>query len=202
MGVVVVGVTQPPQTEGRFPSSHAATDDAADDAANAPSLAAPNADLPATTTETTTTTTTNDDTSSAPELPPAIVQEWLDTFGELTPKQQQFLTSRIKGDGADLVLLAIAEAKENIENGSTVTYASGYVRTILTAWNNEIGAGRPLPEPSAYVRAILAAWNNTIGAGRPLPEPKATGHRGYNPCLLYTSPSPRDRTRSRMPSSA
>ena len=26
--------------------------------------------------------------------------------------------------------------------------------------------------------------------------------RGYNICLLYTSPSPRDRTRSRMPSSA
>ena len=25
---------------------------------------------------------------------------------------------------------------------------------------------------------------------------------GYQPCLLYTSPSPRDRTRSRMPSSA
>ena len=25
---------------------------------------------------------------------------------------------------------------------------------------------------------------------------------GYNSCLLYTSPSPRDRTRSRMPSSA
>ena len=25
---------------------------------------------------------------------------------------------------------------------------------------------------------------------------------GYDPCLLYTSPSPRDRTRSRMPSSA
>ena len=27
------------------------------------------------------------------------------------------------------------------------------------------------------------------------------GHKMY-PCLLYTSPSPRDRTRSRMPSSA
>ena len=26
--------------------------------------------------------------------------------------------------------------------------------------------------------------------------------REYNDCLLYTSPSPRDRTRSRMPSSA
>src|SRR5665811_2091222 len=28
------------------------------------------------------------------------------------------------------------------------------------------------------------------------------GDRATTPCLLYTSPSPRDRTRSRMPSSA
>ena len=27
-------------------------------------------------------------------------------------------------------------------------------------------------------------------------------YKGHSPCLLYTSPSPRDRTRSRMPSSA
>ena len=31
---------------------------------------------------------------------------------------------------------------------------------------------------------------------------KASGTHGTKPCLLYTSPSPRDRTRSRMPSSA
>jgi len=32
---------------------------------------------------------------------------------------------------------------------------------------------------------------------------RACPHLGdYTPCLLYTSPSPRDRTRSRMPSSA
>ena len=30
----------------------------------------------------------------------------------------------------------------------------------------------------------------------------AIGHVRYSTCLLYTSPSPRDRTRSRMPSSA
>ena len=30
----------------------------------------------------------------------------------------------------------------------------------------------------------------------------ATGTRNVHACLLYTSPSPRDRTRSRMPSSA
>ena len=31
---------------------------------------------------------------------------------------------------------------------------------------------------------------------------QATIAQGSTPCLLYTSPSPRDRTRSRMPSSA
>ena len=45
---------------------------------------------------------------------------------------------------------------------------------------------------------------NTRGPGNPRP---ASGNRIYSPtwpitCLLYTSPSPRDRTRSRMPSSA
>ena len=32
--------------------------------------------------------------------------------------------------------------------------------------------------------------------------PKKKNQHIYNACLLYTSPSPRDRTRSRMPSSA
>ena len=34
------------------------------------------------------------------------------------------------------------------------------------------------------------------------PEIKAAIETLFNVCLLYTSPSPRDRTRSRMPSSA
>ena len=33
-------------------------------------------------------------------------------------------------------------------------------------------------------------------------EAAITDGKSYEPCLLYTSPSPRDRTRSRMPSSA
>ena len=33
-------------------------------------------------------------------------------------------------------------------------------------------------------------------------DPTVTIMQGINSCLLYTSPSPRDRTRSRMPSSA
>ena len=38
----------------------------------------------------------------------------------------------------------------------------------------------------------------SLPADLPTPAQKST----YNSCLLYTSPSPRDRTRSRMPSSA
>ena len=42
------------------------------------------------------------------------------------------------------------------------------------------------------------AWVHRKGATRAFPA----GHHGLKGCLLYTSPSPRDRTRSRMPSSA
>ena len=33
-------------------------------------------------------------------------------------------------------------------------------------------------------------------------DPATNKYKGFDICLLYTSPSPRDRTRSRMPSSA
>ena len=41
---------------------------------------------------------------------------------------------------------------------------------------------------------LLVKQNNKLELGKPFLEDKY--------CLLYTSPSPRDRTRSRMPSSA
>ena len=50
--------------------------------------------------------------------------------------------------------------------------------------------------------AVLAAAGRVPGLGTVLVGDDP-GSRAYvNGCLLYTSPSPRDRTRSRMPSSA
>ena len=44
------------------------------------------------------------------------------------------------------------------------------------------------------IPAILLAYGES--------HPGSAGYRRAHACLLYTSPSPRDRTRSRMPSSA
>ena len=41
------------------------------------------------------------------------------------------------------------------------------------------------------------------GCSQPVPDPQISLYKRLGgDCLLYTSPSPRDRTRSRMPSSA
>ena len=57
-----------------------------------------------------------------------------------------------------------------------------------------IGAG-----PAGMTAALYAARSN-LKVG--LIEGGLPGGQMNNTCLLYTSPSPRDRTRSRMPSSA
>ena len=62
-----------------------------------------------------------------------------------------------------------------------------------------------------YVLIFDQAWENILNkfemGGEKAKETKRTTmvvetRTTYDSCLLYTSPSPRDRTRSRMPSSA
>ena len=58
-----------------------------------------------------------------------------------------------------------------------------------------------LPHPEggsdSHPEGTLVPVRSTVQHGEPIPH---VGRKGS--CLLYTSPSPRDRTRSRMPSSA
>ena len=66
--------------------------------------------------------------------------------------------------------------------------------------NSEVGFGQMTDGSSnsllvAEVKAFTSYIRNTA-------DPGATVPSDPNTCLLYTSPSPRDRTRSRMPSSA
>ena len=56
-------------------------------------------------------------------------------------------------------------------------------------------------ENSGWMRYVMfKPFTETIGSDRIWKEDE--GFQMYPYCLLYTSPSPRDRTRSRMPSSA
>ena len=52
---------------------------------------------------------------------------------------------------------------------------------------------------SPYNHWLFISSNGALSAGR---KDKDNALFPYYTCLLYTSPSPRDRTRSRMPSSA
>ena len=58
-------------------------------------------------------------------------------------------------------------------------------------------------ERSYSKNEILAMYLNTVPfGGESIVGIKSASRTFFNTCLLYTSPSPRDRTRSRMPSSA
>ena len=110
-------------------------------------------------------------------------------------------------DDAFALLFALGSPAELEVVG--VTTVGGNVPLALTTKNAlkviEL-AGRPdVPVyagcPAPMVRKLITAeyvHGETGLDGADLPEPTTA----LQACLLYTSPSPRDRTRSRMPSSA
>ena len=83
-------------------------------------------------------------------------------------------------------LLSISEV--NAEEVISVN-AKGYENTIIIEFENE----------SASEIKTIKMW---LGGDATFKSFKAESDWGYTPCLLYTSPSPRDLSTSRMPSSA
>ena len=86
----------------------------------------------------------------------------------------------------------VAWAKWAATNHAKFNYSEGPQRMS--------GIGNPgkLPVTADCSAFVTLCYN---WAGAPDPNAQSYNHTGYT-CLLYTSPSPRDRTRSRMPSSA
>jgi hypothetical protein len=100
----------------------------------------------------------------------------------------------------------------------TTAYATGTVKTTIDMNLDDPGSA------SAQVAATMGVWDSTTGATvsakntwtKAVENTQSASPRWKSPgkfsftakpghaytCLLYTSPSPRDRTRSRMPSSA
>ena len=61
------------------------------------------------------------------------------------------------------------------------------------------GGERNNPDAEQHASKILEQWRSN---GWPIYHVRHSSKHSDNPCLLYTSPSPRDATLSRMPSSA
>ena len=78
--------------------------------------------------------------------------------------------------------------------GPPKLYLGGHVRKL----DLENGAKAWAFSSSQYVQAAVANVKSYLEAQDKWKLPK----RAHTPCLLYTSPSPRDTVRSRMPSSA
>ena len=86
------------------------------------------------------------------------------------------------------------------------TYVSALIVAELRAAGHRVGVYKPVASgcvadgPELVSEDAVALWE---AADRPLTLDAVCPQRFAAPiCLLYTSPSPRDRTRSRMPSSA
>ena len=101
------------------------------------------------------------------------------------------MNSPIQGTAADMLKLAMIRVYEALENG-------GFATKMLLTVHDEIVFDMHRDETETVIPVIVEAMQSAIPMKVPIEV--ETGH-GEN-CLLYTSPSPRDRTRSRMPSSA
>ena len=114
-------------------------------------------------------------------------------------------TPRFMHEEALKVLPALLD-QLGIDNPLLVGHSDGASIALIHAAASE----RPvralaLMAPHVFVEQVcvdsIARIRETYGTG-PLKSRLAKYHAHVDDCLLYTSPSPRDRTRSRMPSSA
>ena len=86
------------------------------------------------------------------------------------------------------------EQAEPTSSPENITFPSVEARSMIVAWEEVTHSGQNGPITGYLLYYTNTTFSDTINI---------TGgeNRAYT-CLLYTSPSPRDRTRSRMPSSA
>ena len=115
----------------------------------------------------------------------------------------------IQGDERDVIILSttygINADGKFAQRFGPMNHAKGYklLNVIITRAKYKLYVCTSIPEEAflSYKDLLLAGGgNNRRGVFYAyLAYAKAVSERN---CLLYTSPSPRDRTRSRMPSSA
>ena len=120
------------------------------------------------------------------------------TAGDPDIETTEELLKTIQNAGADIIEVGIPFS-DPMADGPTIQ------RAAKRALDNGVTLTRILDMVSSLrdeltVPIVLFGYYNPILSYGPKRFAKAAAKAGV--CLLYTSPSPRDRTRSRMPSSA
>ena len=99
------------------------------------------------------------------------------------------------------------EGRVALVTGASSGIGAATVKRLLLAGMKVIGCGRRKDRLTSLMEAADPSGQNTIALAVDLRDTHQIQNlfakvRKQWGCLLYTSPSPRDRTRSRMPSSA
>jgi len=145
------------------------------------------------------------DTLAPSEL---IISDRLAMFGGLGPDYANYV-----GGSRSALLVRLREALLQAKRYSPARYVnhdSGYSHSDMAALKRWLGSGAPLAVEVDQASQILQAIE--FAKEFKLSLIVTGGVEGWKvakqlaaaevPCLLYTSPSPRDRTRTRMPASA
>ena len=108
-------------------------------------------------------------------------------------------------DAQESALCLVKNKMEPLENNNSYHHIV-YPSPVEHSFNNNSYLGHEYPlyvyQPWNYCYQPISAVRTSPGAYDCLPKYSYSFNFKYETCLLYTSPSPRDRTRSRMPSSA
>ena len=135
-------------------------------------------------------------------------------IGEQTIDNSSGITATFKVPYKVGILKAIAlnngieiASKELKTSGSPATIKLTADRSTIKADRNDLSyvkieitdsQGNSIPDAAIPVTLRVSGVGEIAGSGNACP----TDMESFNSCLLYTSPSPRDRQKSRMPSSA
>ena len=113
-------------------------------------------------------------------------------------------TASLTVAGKNDVLVGAGAATVAVGNKTVATIADSKVAKLRIGATVDVGATKKVVRVSGsnFVLIGLVSITSTLGTLKEIERAPAISDPSFSDCLLYTSPSPRDRTRSRMPSSA
>ena len=130
-------------------------------------------------------------------LKDGTVKCWgLNSFGQLG---KDSTTNLGDGTGEMAALAAVALAAPS--SPTSVTVVAGYL-SVTVSWVAPVNTGQSPITGYTATASHSGGTCTTTSTSCTISNLSSTVSYTFTACLLYTSPSPRDRTRSRMPSSA